>query len=109
MTDEAYKNKLIDLKNQLGSRHARVKKHVTHADGPVSADLAEQAAERENDDVVFALNDSLAAEIAAIDAALQRLAAGRFGICTVCGEQIERDRLDALPYAATCISCMDQD
>ena len=38
-----------------------------------------------------------------IDAALQRIEDGTYGVCTVSGEDIPTDRLDALPWAARCI------
>ncbi len=44
-------------------------------------------------------------EIARIDAALQRLDAGRYGVCRDCGEPIDASRLEALPYALDCPDC----
>ena len=43
-----------------------------------------------------------------IDAALARLDAGAYGRCAVCGEPIARARLQARPYAATCIRCAER-
>ena len=43
--------------------------------------------------------------IAAIDAALDRVRAGRYGVCTRCGQPIGEDRLAARPAALTCIRC----
>jgi DnaK suppressor protein len=40
-----------------------------------------------------------------IDAALQRLDDGSYGICAVCGRQIAPERLDALPAVSICVSC----
>jgi len=37
-----------------------------------------------------------------VTAALARIANGTYGICTVFGEPIEEDRLDADPAASTC-------
>lgn len=37
--------------------------------------------------------------------AAERLAAGTYGVCTVCGDPIAPERLDALPATATCIRC----
>ncbi len=37
--------------------------------------------------------------------ALERIELGSYGICEVCGEAIPVARLDALPYATTCVSC----
>jgi DnaK suppressor protein len=43
------------------------------------------------------------ARIADADAALDRLAAGSYGICEVCGEPIGEDRLAARPIASRCL------
>ncbi|TCO19643.1 TraR/DksA family transcriptional regulator [Kribbella steppae] len=43
--------------------------------------------------------------LADIDAALFRLAIGRFGICQRCGRAITADRLEALPMASRCLRC----
>lgn len=43
-----------------------------------------------------------------IDAALARLDAGTYGRCEVCGGPIARARLEARPYAATCIRCAEK-
>ena len=34
-----------------------------------------------------------------------RVADGSYGVCEVCGQDIPVARLDALPYATTCVSC----
>ena len=43
--------------------------------------------------------------LAEIDAAVERLAAGTYGICERCGQPIGEGRLEARPTARTCISC----
>ncbi len=43
--------------------------------------------------------------LTAIDAALDRLRAGDYGVCTRCGQPIGLDRLAARPAALTCIRC----
>lgn len=44
-------------------------------------------------------------QLAEIDAALLRLAAGSYGQCEKCGQPIGAERLAARPGAATCIGC----
>ncbi len=44
-----------------------------------------------------------------IDDAVRRMDAGTFGACERCGEQIDRERLDALPYARLCMDCKRRD
>ena len=71
----------------------------------LSADFAEQATQTSNDEVLAAIGATVRAEITDIDAALGRLAAGRYGICARCGTQIEPARLRAVPYTLTCAGC----
>lgn len=68
-------------------------------------DSAEQALDRENDEVLEQLDGSGRAELEMIDAALGRMDAGTYGICITCGDTIALERLTALPYATACIKC----
>ena len=52
-----------------------------------------------------ALLDQAREQLTAIDAALGRLAAGRYGLCERCGQPIGDDRLAARPAAPTCVRC----
>ncbi|MDD0811632.1 TraR/DksA family transcriptional regulator [Curvibacter sp. RS43] len=65
---------------------------------------AQTATERE---LAFALDERETAEIAAIDAALQRIADGHYGTCTECGTDIPAARLHAAPQAERCIHCQE--
>jgi YteA family regulatory protein len=40
-----------------------------------------------------------------INEALQRIEDGKYGVCTYCGKEIGRERLDAIPYTSLCIDC----
>ena len=44
-------------------------------------------------------------DLAAVDRAVDRLAAGVYGRCMRCGHAIGEARLEALPAAETCIAC----
>jgi DnaK suppressor protein len=47
-------------------------------------------------------------ELARIKAALQRIAAGEYGYCIACGEEIDERRLDLDPSLPSCIDCARQ-
>ena len=40
-----------------------------------------------------------------IDLALERMAAGTYGLCTPAGRRISVARLEAIPWADTCVDC----
>jgi len=44
-------------------------------------------------------------ELAQIEAALELMRDGKYGVCEGCEKPIPLARLQALPYAATCIEC----
>lgn len=73
--------------------------------GEFSPDFADQATQRENDETLDALDERGRQALAAIDAALDRIDAGTYGECAVCGEGIQDDRLRAEPAAPSCIGC----
>ncbi len=105
MTGATSAQRLYALRDELTARLARVHAHAGHRAEAVSQDFAEQAVERENDEVVDALGVRLRGELAAIDAALARVAAGIYDDCADCGEPIGDERRAALPLTAVCASC----
>jgi DnaK suppressor protein len=48
------------------------------------------------------------ARLADIDAALQRIAEGTYGVCRECGEDIPAGRLEVAPYTRYCVACEAQ-
>lgn len=67
-----------------------------------SDDWAQAGSER---DLAFALDERESAELVAIDAALQRIADGSYGLCLDCGVAIATARLHANPTAMRCVDC----
>ena len=64
--------------------------------------------ESERSGILSALSRTADAELRRIDAALQRLAEGRYTTCVMCGEEIEPQRLEAVPYTNRCIACAER-
>jgi DnaK suppressor protein len=52
--------------------------------------------------------DVLDSRLEDINTALEKIAQGTYGVCEVCGAQIEEDRLEANPAARTCKACMNK-
>ena len=75
--------------------------HVTDA-----ADQASETFEREKD---FAILEQLERDLAEIEAALQRLDEGTYGLDEVTGAPIAAERLEAYPVARTNVDSTDVD
>ena len=66
------------------------------------ADRGTDAMEREKN-LLFAQREGSYLDY--VDEALQRLEDGSFGVCRVCGGEVGRARLEAVPTATQCIEC----
>ena len=102
MAHESLKFELEDRLQSLQSRLSQLKIDVTQ---PHSGDSAEQAQERENDEVADALGNETARSIGLISAALARIESGTYGMCESCGQSIDEARLQAMPQAPRCLDC----
>ena len=103
----ARKAELLELRTRLTA----AAEYVEHADdnagelnSPVGdqhvADHASDLFDRELDET---LEENAEHVLQEIDAALERLEAGTYGVCAACGEPIPEERLEAVPYATLCI------
>ena len=102
MDNDALKKQLEERLATLQARLASIKREVTREH---SGDSAEQAQERENDEVVDAIGNETTLSIRAVAAALERIAAGTYGVCENCGEDIGEARLKVVPEATRCVNC----
>ena len=103
------KHGLDDFHDRLTRRKAelqgRLVKIEHDLDEPMNADVPDRVTEREGDEVLEGLGLAGQEEIRAIDAALDRIAAGTFGTCVRCGLPISAARLQAVPHAPLCQEC----
>jgi DnaK suppressor protein len=53
----------------------------------------------------LALRDQARMELSRVEAALRSIDDGTYGTCSNCGNPIAPERLEAIPWAPTCIDC----
>ena len=98
---EKLRIKKAELENRLNRVETSMRK--TYA-----KDWEEQSIERENDEVVEALDETIRTELNQINTALARVEKNEYGVCAVCDEPIPVARLEALPYTDRCVSCASE-
>lgn len=98
VAQQELKQRQVELQSRLASIQSDLKS--SH-----SRDWDDQAQERENDEVLVALQRESEEQLARIDRALARIDQGTYGSCTACGESIDEARLGAIPDATECINC----
>lgn len=103
---EQLKNELMAMKQELTRRINNIDRDIRHEG--MTSDWAEQATERENDEVLQSLGNNAQQELAMINTALKRIEAGEYYHCSVCGEEIPPARLALLPFCSQCVHCADK-
>ena len=73
------------------------------AEGGTDNHLADTATAMYDRELDEGLEDGAKETLVEIDAALQRIEAGTYGNCEVCGKPIGAQRLAAIPWARLCI------
>jgi DnaK suppressor protein len=72
-------------------------------------DLADQAANAYTKEFLLSLGDAERRLLRQVDAALEKIRAGKYGTCETCGGEIAIKRLEALPFAEYCIACQEEE
>ena len=103
---EEERQRVLDAINYLheetpGSLEDETEEIVGNSDNHLG-DTATATLDREID---YSLEENSEHVLRAIDAALQRIEDGTFGMCETCGQPISEERLEAIPYATQCIDC----
>ncbi|SDZ93920.1 TraR/DksA family transcriptional regulator [Rubrimonas cliftonensis] len=93
------------LQARLAELRTRLEGIEHDLDETPNPDAEERATEREGDEVLESLGAAGLGEIRAIEAALDRIEEGEFGVCVACGGAIAAGRLDAVPHAPRCAKC----
>lgn len=68
-------------------------------------DVVDAALDAAQDEISSKLAEVESRELAQIEAAIERIRQGTYGLCEVCNGKIPLARLNALPYAKNCIEC----
>lgn len=102
MNIKAYEKILRERQQELNIRLQRIEDDF---EKPSTPDEDDRTAERSEDEVLEEMGQVGQEELKAIDAALDRVANGSFGICVKCGEPIAQERLAVVPYTPFCQEC----
>jgi len=93
---------IIDRITELTAQMQRI---ADDLEQPLPADLADQAIDLEDDEVLQGIGRANQQEVRLLNDALKRIARGSYGICQKCGDPISDARLDAVPHAMICRNC----
>ncbi|MEW5762305.1 MAG: TraR/DksA C4-type zinc finger protein [Bacillota bacterium] len=109
-----FKERLLRLRDELAARvdgfNRTLDEGLKDATGEVSsydnhpADVGSETFERSKD---FALREDAVLKLRAVAEALEKIDAGTYGTCDVCGGVIPEERLAVMPYTTLCRTCKE--
>ncbi len=105
---------LQDEQKALEMRLIELRTHVQHALKKLDSELDfgsdtdggdEEADETEEFANQVGVRAALKIQLDRVEKALERIKSGTYGICTLCGESIDRELLTAVPESDLCRNC----
>lgn len=99
---EHFRNRLLEERERIGRRLDDLRDELSGLQ-EMPRELEEWAQEEKDRDILIRLEEREATELRRIQAALERIDDGSYGLCQICGRPIPRDRLEELPTAFRCI------
>ena len=108
MNTEEIRQRLMTRRDELRARELRVNTGLRQQPDLSTSDNGDVSTESERNGILTALSRTTDAELKRIDDALHRLIEGRYTTCSVCGEEIEPQRLEVVPYTDRCIACAER-
>ena len=103
MTDNKQVEELLRSRlAELTGRAEAIEDDLRH---PLDADSSEQAIDLADDEALTGIDNVIRQEIHEIREALLRIERDEYGVCVSCGDDINPERLKALPTATRCIKC----
>jgi len=105
----AYEARLLELGERLKGTVDQLDREIAE-ERTAQGDLAHFGTHNADHDVEFlemdeAMEKNEVKLLNAVEAALARIERGSYGYCEKCGKELQRERLDAVPYAACCAGC----
>jgi DnaK suppressor protein len=76
--------------------------------GSVGNHIADDGSNVTEAERIVTVTEDLQYILAQVNAALERMDEGSYGVCMSCGRQINEERLEAFPYVAYCIECQSR-
>lgn len=105
---ERFRKILLSQREQLAGNAKRAVQGDVHLDPDDFPDEIDTAASEVNLAFTGRLRERERGLLSKIDEALAKIAAGEYGECESCGEDIGLKRLEARPVAELCIDCKSE-
>jgi RNA polymerase-binding protein DksA len=105
---DVFRRLLHERKRDLADMYNRNKTYGRLTEDEGTQDLADKASNAYTKEFLYSLSNTDREVLQKVDEALVRLETVGFGQCLECGAEINRKRLEAVPWASHCIICQEK-
>jgi DnaK suppressor protein len=105
---KTFREKLIVKRSEILEAYNKSKTYGKEADEDGAQDIADKASNSYTKEFLFSLSNNERDMLQLVDEALTRVEGRRFGVCVVCDDEMDKKRLEAVPWAKYCISCQEK-
>ena len=106
---ERYRNKLLKKKVEIVDKISETYNESKEVESGIAQDVVDKAESSYTKEFLLSLSNAEREQLLLIDEALKRIDKKELGICQSCGKNINKKRLDAVPWTPYCIDCQQKE
>lgn len=103
-----FRDKLLQKKKEILEAYRKNMTYGMEADGEGAQDIADKASNSYAKEFLFSLSNSERETLQLVDEALGRIDERSFGFCASCEGEMDKKRLEAIPWARHCLPCQEK-
>src|SRR5262245_20103133 len=105
---KTFKERLVQKKHEILEAYNKNKTYGKEADEDGAQDVADKASNSYTKEFLFSLSNTERDMLQLVDEALVRIGDRSFGVCVSCEDEMDKKRLEAIPWAKHCIECQQK-
>ncbi len=112
---KVYKDRLLMLRmrlrgdvNQMADAALKKSRMDGNEVSSMPIHMADLGSDNFEQEFTLSLMENEEEALGLVESALERIEDGTYGVCEECGSKIPKARLNAIPYAPTCVKCAEQ-
>ena len=106
---ERYRNKLLKKKVEIVDKISETYNESKEVESGIAQDVVDKAESSYTKEFLLSLSNAEREQLLLIDEALKRIDKNELGVCQSCGKNINKKRLDAVPWTPYCIDCQQKE
>lgn len=104
----ALKKKLLERKEAIMKKMRQYYQESQEVEANIAQDAVDRAETSYTKEFLLLLTDAEREQLDLINQALRRIETGEYGRCQICGQPINKKRLEIMPWAPLCIECQQK-